>query len=135
MNGRRATARPLAWLLEPRARRGRRLVLFRARDREVAGNVSAITIPTSADLAAGGGPAAGSTPPPYTEAGGDVPLVPDRLRATDVLSGLCGGRRSVVAVGGGLHHAARGAQAAVNTATFALARDPPQGERRFDDAS
>jgi hypothetical protein len=61
-----------------------------------------------------------------------------RVFATDVLSCACGGRRSVVAV---VVDSARARAVLValglpcTPATFAPARDPPQGELRFDDAS
>jgi hypothetical protein len=61
-----------------------------------------------------------------------------RVFATDVLSCPCGGRRSVVAVVvdaamARAVHAALGLPC--TPATFAPARDPPQSELWFDDAS
>jgi hypothetical protein len=61
-----------------------------------------------------------------------------RVFATDVLSCPCGGRRSVIGVVED-SALARAVLAALGLpcapATFAPARDPPQGELRFDDAS
>ncbi|HEX7838091.1 MAG TPA: transposase, partial [Kofleriaceae bacterium] len=91
-------------------------------------------------------PARGGEPPPVapTPSGstraGRVPWAEllRRVFATDVLSCPCGGRRSVVAV---VVDSARARAVFValglpcTPATFAPARDPPQGELRFDDAS
>ena len=61
-----------------------------------------------------------------------------RSFATDVLSCPCGGRRSVLAVVAD-SALARAVLAALGLpctpTTFAPARDPPQGELWFDDAS
>ena len=61
-----------------------------------------------------------------------------RVFATDVLSCPCGGRRSVIAVvvDSALARAVLAALGLPCTpTTFAPARDPPQGELWFDDAS
>ena len=90
---------------------------------------------------AGGGepPPAAATPSGSTHAG-RVPWAEllRRVFATDVLSCPCGGRRSVVAVVVD-SAVARTVLAALGLpctpATFAPARDPPQAELWFDDAS
>ena len=91
-------------------------------------------------------PARGGEPPPAaaTRSGstraGRVPWAEllRRMFATDVLSCPCGGRRSVIAVV--VDYAlACSVLAALGLpctpTTFAFARDPPQGELWFDDAS
>ena len=91
-------------------------------------------------------PAGGGEPPPVagTPSGstraGRVPWAEllRRVFATDVLSCPCGGRRSVIAVvvDSALARAVLAALGLPCTpTTFAPARDPPQGELWFDDAS
>ncbi|HEX7840899.1 MAG TPA: transposase [Kofleriaceae bacterium] len=91
-------------------------------------------------------PARGGEPPPVlaTPSGstraGRVPWAEllRRVFASDVVTCPCGGRRSVVAVI--MDSARAGAELAAlglpcTPATFAAARDPPEVELRFDDAS
>jgi hypothetical protein len=77
---------------------------------------------------------------PLERAPGRVPWAEllRRVFATDVLLCSCGGRRSVVAVvvDSAIARAVLAAFGLPCTlATFAPARDPPQGELWFDDAS